>query len=159
MIRNSIKHILCACAFLTALLIVAAAPVAWAQKSPVPDAVEQTKAAKSAADWVATRITKLHDKLRITAAQEPAWKDVAAAMRDSAMSMRALIDKWAEQSDKMTALDSLKLHGEMAEEHAASQRKLFPAFETLYNMMPAEQKAIADDVFANHEGRKHHKGK
>jgi len=73
--------------------------------------------------------------------------------------MKVLIDKWAAQADKMTALDSLRLHGEMAEEHAKDQHKLFPAFETLYNMMPAEQKAVADAVFARHEGRMHHKGK
>jgi hypothetical protein len=158
MTRNSIKFSLLACVIGTALLIAAASPNAWAQKVPVPDAAAQTKVEKSAADWVEARITKLHDKLRITAAQEPAWKDVAASMRDSAMSMKALIDKWAEQSDKMTALDSLKLHTEMAEEHAKDQRKLYPAFETLYKMMPAEQQAIADDVFARHEGRKHKKG-
>jgi len=156
---NSIKLTMCAGAILTALLITAASPVAWAQKASVPDAAEQTKMAKSAADWVEARITKLHDKLHITAAQEPAWKDVATSMRDSATSMKALIDKWAAQSGKMTALDSLKLHGEMAEEHAKSQRKLIPAFETLYNMMPAEQKTVADEVFASHEGRRHHKGK
>jgi len=156
---DSIKLMMYGVVVSTALMIAAAAPVAWAQKTPVPDAAAQTKTAKSAADWVETRITKLHDKLHITAAQEPAWKDVALAMRDSATSMKALIDKWAEQADKMTALDSLRLHGEMAEEHAKGQRKLFPAFETLYNMMPAEQKAIADDVFARHEGRGHHKGK
>jgi len=158
MTRNSIRLMMCGFVISTALLIAAAAPIAWAQKAPVPDATAQTKVEKSAADWIESHITKLHDKLRITAAEEPAWKDVATSMRDSAMSMKALIDKWAAQSDKMTALDSLKLHTEMAEEHAKGQHKLYPAFETLYNMMPAHQKAIADDVFARHEGRKHGKG-
>ncbi|MBF0480656.1 MAG: Spy/CpxP family protein refolding chaperone [Desulfovibrionaceae bacterium] len=153
---NSIKLTMCSCVISTALLIAVAVP-AWAQKAAAPDAVEQTKVEKSAADWVEARITKLHDKLHITAVQEPAWQDVAKSMRESAMSMKVLIDKWAFKSAKMTALDSLKLHGEMAEEHAKGMHKLYPSFEALYKVMPAAQQAIADDVFARHEGRKHDK--
>ncbi|MBF0480654.1 MAG: Spy/CpxP family protein refolding chaperone [Alphaproteobacteria bacterium] len=158
MTRNSIQSSLLACVIGTALLIAAASPAAWAQKAPVPDAVAQTKVEKSAADWAEARIAKLHDNLHITAAQETAWQDVAKSMRENAASMKVHIEKWAEKSAKMTALESLKLHEEMAEEHAKAQRKLYPSFEKLYTILSPEQKTIADMVFARKEDRKHNKG-
>jgi len=59
----------------------------------------------------------------------------------------------------MDAVSELRSHAEMAEVHAAGMRKLIPAFETLYNSMPEEQKKIADKVMTYHEGRRRHRGK
>lgn len=146
-----------ACVTTIALLILVASPVAWAQQAQAAE--KKVKPAKHSADWVESRITKLHDKLHIQTDQETAWNAVALAMRDNAKTMKVLVDKWSDQANKMSALDSMRHHGEMAEEHAKGQRNIIPAFEKLYNMMSPEQKTIADMVFARHEGRKHHKNK
>jgi periplasmic protein CpxP/Spy len=166
MTLKSIKLTMLASVAATALLVAAFSPLAGAQEAPAP-AVEQPKAeqpkteqkaARYSTDWVEARITQLHNQLHITAAQEPAWKDVAMVMRDNAKTMQVLIDRWA-KTVKMSALDSLRLHGEMAEEHAKGQQKLIPAFEKLYNLMSDEQKKNADEVFTRHEGRRQHRSK
>lgn len=154
-----LKFMLRACLTSLAVLIVAIPPVAWAQMTSPPVAGEQVKMEKHSADWAETRIAKLHKDLHITAAQEPAWNDVAVIMRDNAKSMKSLIDKWAAESPRMTALDSLRMHGEMADEHAKGTHKLLPAFEKLFNMMSEEQKTIANLLFARQGEHKRHKGK
>jgi len=156
---KSIKLLMFATVTATSLVLVGISPIARAQETPAPAATEQPKPARYSADWIERRTTQLHARLHITAEQEAAWNDVASTMRDNAKSMQVLIDRWASQAAKMTALDSLRLHGEMAEESAKGQHKLIPAFEKLYNMMQDEQKKIADEVFARHEGRRHHKNK
>jgi periplasmic protein CpxP/Spy len=162
MIFKSIKLTRLASIAATALLVAALSPLARAQETPAPAAeqpkAEQSKAERYSTDWIEARITQLHTQLHITAAQEPAWKDVATVMRDNAKTMQVLIDRWA-KTVKMTALDSLRLHGEMAEEHAKGQQKLIPAFEKLYNLMSDEQKKNADEVFTRHEGRRQHRSK
>jgi hypothetical protein len=168
MIFNSIKLTMLASVAATALFVAALVPIARAQDTPAPAAeqpkAEQSKAEQKAAryssEWIEGRIAQLHTQLRITAAQESAWKDVALVMRDNAKAMQVLLERWAKQTPQMSALDNLRLHGEMAEENSKGQQKLIPAFETLYNLMPEEQKKNADEVFARrHEGRRHHKGK
>lgn len=156
---TSMKRMARAYVTAVALLLSALPSVAWSQQIPVPAAEAQAKPAKHSADWAEMRIAKLHADLHITAAQEAAWTDVASAMRDNAKSMKALIDQWAKQAAQMSALDNLRMHGEMAEEHAKGMRRLIPVFDKLYNMMPDAQKKIADGVFARQEGRRHHKGK
>ncbi|WP_243439544.1 Spy/CpxP family protein refolding chaperone [Fundidesulfovibrio soli] len=110
-----------------------------------PEAVEQ-------------RIAELRTKLAITPAQEAAWDDLAKVMRDNGAKMRASIDKWRDQRTSRSAVENLKLHAEMAEEHAQAMRGLIPVFEKLYNMLSAEQKKIADESFSQRMGRGKKKG-
>lgn len=154
---TSFKIMLRACLATLAVLIVAVPLVAWGQTASPPAMEGQAKAKKHSVDWIEKRITKLHKDLHITAAQGAAWNDVATVMRDNAQSMRTMLDTWAAKAPELTALDSLRMQGEMADEHAKGLHKLIPAFEALYNMMPDPQKKIADEVFASHEGRRHHK--
>ncbi|MHC1710995.1 MAG: Spy/CpxP family protein refolding chaperone [Solidesulfovibrio sp.] len=156
---KSIKLLMVATVTATAFFIGGFSPIARAQETPAPAVAEQPKPARYSVDWIERRITQLHARLHITAEQESAWNDVATAMRDNAKSMQVLIERWANQAAKMTAIDSLRLHGEMAEENAKGQHKLIPAFEKLYNLMQDEQKKIADEVFARHEGRRHRRNK
>ncbi len=155
MTSNSIQHMTRVCVIAMALLIAFVLPLSGAQESATPAAVKQPKPARHSVEWIEMRITKLHDQLHITPDQEPAWKKVDTAMRENAKSMKALYDQWGKQADKMSALESMRMQGEMAEEHAKGQRNLIPAFEALYSMMSPEQKTIADLVFAKHEGRRH----
>jgi len=73
--------------------------------------------------------------------------------------MKNLIDQWGKQVNKMTAVESLRMHGEMATEHAKGMQILIPAFDKLYNIMSADQKTIANLLFAHKEGRKHRRVK
>jgi len=155
---KSFKFLPRACLTTLVVLIIAFPLVAWGQKTSSPVAEGQAKVKKHSVDWIEMRITKLHKDIHITAAQGAAWNAVATVMRDNAQSMRTMLDTWAAKAPKLTALDSLRMQGDMAEEHAKGMQKLIPAFESLYNMMPDSQKKIADEVFARHEGRKYHKG-
>jgi periplasmic protein CpxP/Spy len=158
MTTHSFKVTMFACVT-AALVLLAGFSSAVLAQAPAPAAPEKSKSARYSKDWVEERIVKLHDRLHITSDQESAWSEVAGVMRDNAKSMEVLIDRFAKDAVKMTAIDSLRLHGELAEEHAKGQRKLIPVFEKLYNMMADEQKKITDDVFARQEGRKQQKGK
>ena len=94
------------------------------------------------------RIADLHDKLKITAAQEAKWKAVAQVMRDNARKMDALLHKRGQAMPTMTAVDDLKSYREVTEAHTKGLQKLIPTFETLYNAMAPDQKMNADRVFA-----------
>lgn len=140
------------------LLLVAAGSTAWAKQGQ-SKASKEDRPDRYSAEWIQRKVAKLHDKLLITPEQETAWTKVATAIQENSLTMKALIDKYTKDSAQLTALDSIRMHGDMAEQHAKGQRMLVTAFEALYNMMPAEQKAVADNVFARHEGRRKHKNR
>lgn len=110
-------------------------------------------------DQIEKHIAHLHDQLQITAPEEVVWKDFAQVMRDNSTRMNALIEKWSQEKGQKNAVENLKAHAEMAEEHAQAMRKLVPALETLYNSMSPEQKKGADMVFNHGKHQEHHKGK
>ncbi|MFP5240410.1 MAG: Spy/CpxP family protein refolding chaperone [Acidobacteriota bacterium] len=151
---------------LVAALLLCLAPSARAQQDqapPAPQAKSQAKAKGPRGGYnnpeaVEQRIAELRSKLAITPAQEPAWDDLAKVMRDNGAKMRASIDKWRQQPQGRTAVETLKLHAEMAEEHAQAMRGLIPVFEKLYNMLSPEQKKIADESFSQRMGRGKKKG-
>jgi hypothetical protein len=143
----------------TLILLLAVASTAMARQGQSSKAGRQDRPERYSPEWIDGKIVRIHDKLQITSEQEPTWEKVAVVIKENSLAMKALIDKYTSQSAQLTALESMRMHGEMAEEHAKGQQKLVAAFESLYNAMPAEQKAVADKVFARHEkrGRPHKK--
>jgi hypothetical protein len=120
------------------------APVAaWAQGTP--------KAAPSAAGGVEARVEayarKLHAELQITPAEEAEWKEYVAVMQENARDMARTIMERTRQLDSMNAVENLKSYERLSEAHVERLQKLIPAFEKLYDAMPAQQKKIADEVF------------
>jgi hypothetical protein len=112
--------------------------------------------AKHSADRSEKRIKELHDKLRITAAQEPLWHNVAQAMRDNGKTIRASMTDRTTRLKTMTAIDDLKSYQIMADEHSDGLKRLIPAFDALYaSMTPAQQKH-ADRVFGEHQRHRAH---
>lgn len=105
------------------------------------------------------RIARLHDELKITPAQEEAWKSFAQVMRDNTTAMHDRIKKWMQEKDKMTAPESLKAYSDMAQEHVQALTKLMSAFDPLYNAMTPEQKKNADMVFSHEKAPGKMKGK
>jgi hypothetical protein len=91
-------------------------------------------------------IKSLHDELKITAAEEPAWRQFAAVMRSNAYDMNQAFQSRAGVAS-MTAPANMQSYAELAQVHADGMQKLSAAFETLYDTFPAAQKATADAVF------------
>jgi hypothetical protein len=131
----------------------APAPPAPAVASPAPAPPRAAKGARSRPDQVETRITMLHSKLAITAAQEPAWQNLIQVMRDNAQAMEALRTARADKAKTATAVDDLKSYAEITTAHAEGLKKFIPVFETLYGSMSDAQKAQADTLF---RGPQHH---
>jgi Spy/CpxP family protein refolding chaperone len=119
-----------------------------------------TAATAKATDRVEQHIKQLHDQLKITAAEEPQWTNVAQTMRDNAAQIDQLISK-REAQDSMTALDDLDSYAQITQANSDGVKKLAAVFAPLYNAMPDDQKRTADKVFADsherHTARKQHK--
>ncbi len=115
-------------------------------KPPAAAAATSTRA-----ETVEQRIASLKMALKITAAQETHWNGVATAMRDNAAAMEKLVaTKRAASPASMTALDDLNTYAEFSKAHFDGLKNLISAFTTLYNAMPAEQKANADKAFEHY---------
>jgi protein CpxP len=138
----------------TFLGTVALAGSGYAQMA-TPVASEDT--AKTARpDHIEKRISNLHDKLHITAAQETQWTAVAQTMRDNAESMDALIKDRSANTGAMTAMDSLHSYQKLAEAHEDGLKKFIPAFQSLYDNMSADQQKAADAAFRTHGSHEKH---
>jgi hypothetical protein len=122
-----------------------AAPVSPASGRTV--AASKTKTTTAPKEDVETRIKTLHQQLRISSQQEPAFNDVAQVMRENAARMKELQSRRAENEQSMNAVDELETYTSIVDAHADGLRKLTPAFRTLYDSMSPEQKKTADAVF------------
>ena len=119
---------------------------AFAQAPTTPPAAMSST--EAAAETVEQRITSLHDKLQITAAEEANWKPVAQTMRDNAEAMQKLVAaKKAQSPANMTALDDMMTYQAFAQAHVDGLKQLNSTFKTLYDAMPVAQKAVADETF------------
>jgi glutamine synthetase adenylyltransferase len=128
----------------------------YAQSSSHPaKSVAAKEATSTRSESVDQRIAQLHSKLKITSNEEEDWKTVADTMRSNAQDIKNLIDQTREQSPKAkrTALEDLQTYQKFAQAHAEGLQKLTAAFATLYDAMPPEQKANADEVFRSFERR------
>jgi hypothetical protein len=104
----------------------------------------------SSVDRAETRITELHAKLKITAAQEVLWTNVTQVMRDNAAKLDALTKARAENAKSMSAMEDLKSYGEITEAHAEGVKNFIPVFAALYDSMSDAQKKNADAMFRTH---------
>jgi hypothetical protein len=149
MIRSS--HLVSAAAAL--LLALPAAGFAQSSQPPAAAAAGASPLAShpmpgnSAEQRVEGHIKQLHAQLRITSAEEPQWSQFADVMRQNARGMDQAIAARMQQYPTMNALQNMQSYEQIAETHAQDLQKLVPAFENLYNAMPAQQKQVADQVF------------
>jgi hypothetical protein len=104
-------------------------------------------ASKENIDRDEARIRQLHDQLKITAAQETLWTEVAQTMRSNDEKMDLLTTARHEKSATMSAVQDLRSYGEISEAHALGIKTFVPVFEKLYDSMSAAQKVDADSVF------------
>jgi protein CpxP len=146
---------------LAVIIVLLSTPAAvWAQSAPTPspaaprETTADTTANNGVEAGVEARIKDLHAKLHITPAEQAQWDQFAEVMRDNAREMNKAAMEHAQQVPSMGAVEDLKSYEQLAEAHVQRLQKLIPAFESLYNTMPAQQKQVADQVFrANAESR------
>ncbi len=131
---------------------VLAASVSAQETAPPAAPAAMSKPESRHESAVESHIRELHGQLRITSVEEAQWGVVAATMREGAIQTDEAIDKRRILGDAATAVDSLSAYAQIAQAHADGVRKLSTAFATLYSAMPAEQKQLADSVFAHRPG-------
>jgi len=148
---RSTNLLTCALAAATFLGGVAVAGPTYA-KTATPVTAEGS-GSTSPMDRVEGRITSLHSKLHITAAQEGQWTVVAQAMRDNAKSMDALIKDRTAHAASMTAIDNLRSYEKLAEAHEDGLKKFIPVFQSLYDTLSDSQKKSADVAFRGSHGK------
>jgi protein CpxP len=100
---------------------------------------------------MAKRQKELHDKLKLTAAQEPAWTTFIAAMAPPAdMGKRPDRAEWA----KLSAPERMEKRLGMMKQHEARMADRLQAMKTFYaQLTPEQQKVFNDNV-----GRRGHHG-
>lgn len=126
-----------------------------AQQAEQPTQVMPAHHGKHMTDRAEVRIKELHDKLRITAAQEDLWGTVAQTMRETGKAFHDSVTDRSARLKTMTAVDDLKSFQIIADQHAEGLKRLIPAFEALYDSMSPEQKKNADKVFGEHQRHAH----
>jgi hypothetical protein len=99
-------------------------------------------------ETVEQRIRTLHEELKITPAEEANWDVVAQTMRDNEARMQSLIaENTAEPAHSIDAVENMKTYERFTQTHVDGLKTLISSFETLYSMMPDDQKHLADHVF------------
>ncbi len=107
-----------------------------------------TKTPEQRAESVEERITALHTNLQITPGEEADWSAVAQVMRDNEARMQTMISvRRAEAPHHVDAPEDLRTYERFTQAHVDGLKQLRASFETLYAIMPAGQKLVADEVF------------
>lgn len=125
-----------------------------AQPALADNGAAMKPAAAKSEDHVDQRIKDLHEKLKITADEQPQWDAFVKVMRENEAAIHDLVEA-RHANENATAVDDLKSYKKIADAHADGIGKEIPVFEDLYNKMTPDQKANADDVFRTYEGHEH----
>jgi protein CpxP len=136
-------------AALVMMVLLSAPAFALAQSAApaAPSTAGSPAAAGGAQARVEARIKQLHAQLHITPAEEAQWDQFAQVMRDNARAMDEAAAQRAAKFPTMSAVQDLQSYEQLAEAHVQHLQKLIPAFQAIYDSMPAEQKQLADQVF------------
>jgi hypothetical protein len=125
------------------------APSGPGSESAMPPAAPspERRAIQPAFDPIAARVQYLHDRLRITPAQEPLWAKVAEAMRENGKAVAPLIQQRLQSAQHGNAMDALSSYEKLGEAQLDELKKFIAAFEALYSGLSPAQKKIADSLF------------
>lgn len=104
---------------------------------------------KSMEAKVEQHIKDLHAQLQITSAEEPAWNQFAAVMRNNAEQMEQAFSNRSSHLESMTADQNMQSYAHLSQLHATNMQKLASTFQALYSSFPQSQKQVADEVFRN----------
>lgn len=149
----------------TALVVAAMAfqPLAVMAQTPAPAAKSVAAAVpdpalpRDTATKMELHNKELHDKLGITAAQQPQWDQFSQVMMSNAADMHRSFATRRAALATMNAADNMQSYAELSQVHAANMQKSATAFQTLYATFSPQQKITADQVFrtdiAKHHGK------
>ncbi|HYG84802.1 MAG TPA: Spy/CpxP family protein refolding chaperone [Azospirillum sp.] len=98
------------------------------------------------------RIAFLKAELKITDAQAPQWTAFADALRTSAKAHQGMVERSSKASAPATWLDRLALQQTALSVRLESLKALETAAKPLYAALTAEQKILADRLFAGPMG-------
>jgi periplasmic protein CpxP/Spy len=102
---------------------------------------------KNMEERVENHIKQLHAQLHITPGEQTQWDQFAQVMRENASDMDQAFMQRAQHYPTMNPVQNMQSYEQIAEAHAHHLQKLVPAFDTLYNAMPEQQKELTDRVF------------
>ena len=120
---------------------------------------DRAQRAEHRQERMAKRQTELHDKLKLTPQQEPAWNTFIAAMKPGQRPERMTRADW----DKMSAPQRMERHLEMMKQAEAGMGRRLEAVKAFYAVLTPDQQKVFNDDFARgpggHRGRHgHHDG-
>jgi protein CpxP len=146
---------------------VAALGLAPAFAQTAPDAPAAAPAQQGAArapghHWltpgqlVEGRIAFLKTELKITPAQEGAWQQFAAAMRENAQSLdQAISTARAHHGTAQNAVERMEMRAQFAKLRADNEARLVTAFKPLYASLTPQQQQLANQLMSM-QARWHH---
>jgi periplasmic protein CpxP/Spy len=98
------------------------------------------------------RQARLHDTLKLTAAQEPAWRTFIAAARPAAHPARGEHGAWKD----LAAPQRMEKAIELSKQHTAMMEERLGALKTFYAVLTPEQQKLfdANAMRGRHHGRR-----
>jgi hypothetical protein len=125
-----------------------AAPAGTAARNEA--AAPAPRAEQAMLQRVDRRIAELHERLHITAAEEPQWRQFADAMRNNVRQMAQVLAEREQKFRSMNAVEDMQSYAAITEQHAKNMERLVPAFQNLYNSLTDQQKRTADQLWRNY---------
>lgn len=105
-----------------------------------PDGMDHAKMAEKMKAGMAKHLAEMHDKLKLSAAQEPAWKTFSDAITPGALP--APPDRSA--MEKLTAPERMEKMMALSKERQVKMESRLAALKTFYAVLTPEQKKIVD---------------
>jgi protein CpxP len=113
--------------------------------------MDHAKMAEKMKAGMAKHLAEMHDKLKLSAAQEPAWKTFTDAVTPGAMPVHP--DRAA--MEKLTAPERMEKMLALSKERQVKMETRLAALKTFYAVLTPEQKKIVDASHGHMRGRMH----
>jgi protein CpxP len=126
-------------------------PPAASSATPAEVPAAKSDAAKAGhhhgSNGMNTYLQRLHDQLKITAAEEPLWGSFADVMRDGAAATGQAYRDRRSKLQGFTATQDMDSFIAVEQQRLDTLKKSSAAFATLYASMPPDQQKLADTLF------------
>jgi len=127
---------------------------------------QDKRAFSSPSERVEARLAYIRTALKITDTQQPQWNTFADSMRKQAAERTKRMQEWRAQAGQRTerqrpnAIERLERQQKHLTAAAASLNERLAVQKPLYAALSADQKLVADELFARRGGRGmgHHRG-
>ena len=114
--------------------------------------MDHAKMAEKMKAGMAQHLAEMHDKLKLSGAQEPAWKTFITAITPGAMPAHP--DRTA--MEKMTAPERMEKMLVLSKERLAKMESRLAALKTFYAVLTPEQKKLVDASHSLMRDKRHH---